>query len=199
MPASRLDEIARTSKHQGVAALCSIKAYSSVENLDGLIEKAAAPPLLFVPASIEDPRNLGSLVRSCVAFGVTAILLERKNTAPLGGSVAKTAAGMLEHMMIIKPKNLEGLIQGYKTKGFNVIGAHQEGTVLPENVNLTVPSIIITGGEHRDIPPYLLRLCTHLVKIPISPLAPSLNVSVAGAVILYECTRQRRNMPRTGT
>ena len=195
MPASKLDDIAGTSKHQGVAAVCSVKAYSSVQDLDELIGKTPDPPLLFVPASIEDPRNLGSLIRSCVAFGVTAILLERKNTALLGSTVAKTAAGMMEHIAIVKPKNLEGLIQGLKTKGFCVVGAHHGGSELPENVDMTGPSIIITGGENRDIPPYLLRLCTHLVKIPMSPFAESLNVSVAGAIFLYECVRQRRTRP----
>jgi 23S rRNA (guanosine2251-2'-O)-methyltransferase len=192
MPASTLDEIAQTSKHQGVAAVCSIKAYSSVEDLDKLISETPAPPLLFVPASVEDPRNLGSLIRSCVAFGVTAMLLERKNTALLGSTVAKTAAGMMEHIPIVKPKNLEGLIQGYKAKGFRIIGAQHEGNILPEEADLTGPLVIITGGENRDIPPYLLKICTHIVRIPISPLAQSLNVSVAGAIILYECTRQRR-------
>jgi 23S rRNA (guanosine2251-2'-O)-methyltransferase len=192
LPTIKIDALAGTSKHQGVAALCSAKAYSSVEELDELIFKTSTPPLLLVPASIEDPRNLGSLIRTCAAFGVTAILLERKNTAPLGATVAKASAGMMEHISIVKPKNLEGLISGFKTKGYAVVGAHQNGTLLPEEADMTGPSIIITGGEHRDIPPYLFRLCTHYVKIPMAPVAGSLNVSVAGAIILYECLRQRR-------
>jgi 23S rRNA (guanosine2251-2'-O)-methyltransferase len=190
-PVDRLDAIARTSKHQGVAAICSVKAYLQAEALDGLIENSPTPPLLLVPASIEDPRNLGSLIRSCVAFGVTAILLERKNTASLGATVAKAAAGMMEHISIVKPKNLEGLIGGLKTKGFSVVGAHQNGTLRPDQADLRGPTILVLGGEHRDIPPYLRRLCTHVVRIPMSAAAASLNVSVAGAVMLYECMRQR--------
>ena len=190
-PSYKLDALARTKKHQGIAALCSIKAYLPAEALDELIKNAPSAPLLLVPASIEDPRNLGSLIRSCVAFGVVALLLERKNTTSLGYAAAKTAAGMMEHISIIKPKNLAGLIENLKMKGFSVVGAHQKGTKRPDEVDLSGPSIIILGGEHRDIPPYLHRLCTCIVRIPMSPIAESLNVSVAGALVLYECVRQR--------
>jgi 23S rRNA (guanosine2251-2'-O)-methyltransferase len=190
-PVNKLDALAGTSKHQGVAALCSVKAYLSVEALGEMIENSPVPPLILVPASIEDPRNLGSLIRSCVAFGVTALLLERKNTASLGSTVAKAAAGMMEHLPIVKPKNLEALISGLKLKGFSVVGAHVSGAIRPDEADLSGPSIIVLGGEHRDIPPYLRRLCTHLVRIPMAPVAASLNVSVAGALVLYECMRQR--------
>ena len=191
MPGIKLDSVANTRKHQGVVAICSAKAYSTVESLVNTLEAKKTPALLFVPASIEDPRNLGSLIRSCVAFGVDALLLERKNTAPLGDTVAKAAAGMLEHLSIIKPRNLEGLIVDLKARGFFVAGAHHTGAIRPEQVDFTLPSIIITGGEHRDIPPYLARLCSCMVGIPISPAAQSLNVTVAGSVLLYECSKQR--------
>ncbi len=191
LPVQKIDALTGTSKHQGVAALCSVKAYLSAEALDDLIAQASAPPVLLVPASIEDPRNLGSLIRSCVAFGVTGLLFERKNTTLLGATVAKAAAGMLEHISVVKPKNLEGVINGLKIKGFTVVAAHQNGTVRPDEVDFTGPTIIVLGGEHRDIPPYLRRLCNQTVKIPMSSEVASLNVSVAGAVVLYECMRQR--------
>jgi 23S rRNA (guanosine2251-2'-O)-methyltransferase len=192
LPVQKLDVIAGTSKHQGVVAICSIKAYLSPEALDTLIANSSTPPVLLVPASIEDPRNLGSLIRSCVAFGVSALLFERKNTTLLGATVAKAAAGMLEHISVVKPKNLEGIISGLKTKGFTVVAAHQDGAVRPDEVDLSGPLIIILGGEHRDIPPYLQKLCTHTIRIPMSSAVASLNVSVAGAIVLYECMRQRQ-------
>jgi 23S rRNA (guanosine2251-2'-O)-methyltransferase len=191
VPGVKLDSVAHTAKHQGVAAICSAKAYSTVESLMVALKAKRTPGLLFVPASIEDPRNLGSLIRSCVAFGVDALLLERKNTAPLGDTVAKGSAGMLEHLSIIKPRNLEGLIGDLKAMGFSVVGAQHTATTRPEQIDFTQPSIIITGGEHRDIPPYLARICSCMVGIPISPAAQSLNVTVAGSVILYECSKQR--------
>jgi 23S rRNA (guanosine2251-2'-O)-methyltransferase len=195
-PACKLDSLAQTSKHQGVVALCGQKSFLPAEAIDDLIKNSPHPPLFFVPASIEDPRNLGSLIRSCVGFGVTALLLERKNTAFLGSTVAKSSAGMMEHISIVKPKNLEGLIASLKAKGFLAIGAHQNGSVRPDEADLTGPLIVITGGEHRDIPPYLLKLCDSLVKIPMESKAPSLNVSVAGAILLYECVRQRMEKRR---
>ncbi|MGB7568734.1 MAG: RNA methyltransferase [Chitinivibrionales bacterium] len=192
VPCIKLDSVAKTAKHQGVAAICSAKAYSTVESLMSALKvKRNAPGLLFVPASIEDPRNLGSLIRSCVAFGVDALLLERKNTAPLGDTVAKASAGMIEHLSIIKPRNLEGLIGDLKAMGFFAVGAQHTATTRPEQVDFTRPTIIITGGEHRDIPPYLARLCSCMAGIPISPAAQSLNVTVAGSVLLYECNKQR--------
>jgi 23S rRNA (guanosine2251-2'-O)-methyltransferase len=191
LPVHKLDVIAGTSKHQGVAAICSAKAYLSAEALDNLIANSPTPPVLLVPASIEDPRNLGSLIRSCVAFGVNALLFERKNTTLLGATVAKAAAGMLEHISVAKPKNLEGIINGLKMKGFMVVAAHQNGTVRPDEVDLSGPLIIVLGGEHRDIPPYLQKLCTHTVRIPMASAVASLNVSVAGALVLYERMRQR--------
>lgn len=191
VPGVKLDSVAHTTKHQGVAALCSAKAYSTVEALMTVLQTKPTPGLLFIPASIEDPRNLGSLIRSCVAFGVDALLLERKNTAPLGDTVAKTSAGMIEHLSIIKPRNLEGLIGDLKAMGFFVVGAQHQAAIRPEQIDFTRPTIIITGGEHRDIPPYLARLCSCMAGIPISPEAQSLNVTVAGSVLLYECNKQR--------
>lgn len=191
VPGLKLDSVANSTKHQGIVAVCSAKAFSTVDSLLSALKVKQTPGLLFVPASIEDPRNLGSLIRSCVAFGVDALLLERKNTAPLGDTVAKASAGMLEHLSIIKPRNLEGLLGDLKSMGFFVAGAQHTATVRPDQVDFTQPSIIITGGEHRDIPPYLARICSCMVGIPISPAAQSLNVTVAGSVILYECSRQR--------
>jgi 23S rRNA (guanosine2251-2'-O)-methyltransferase len=191
VPSIKLDSLARTTKHQGVVAICSAKAYDDAEALINSITAKGVPGLLFIPASIEDPGNLGSLIRSCVAFGVDGMLLERKNTAPLGSTVAKSSAGMLEHLPIAKPRNLEGLIGDLKAKGFFVVGALHGGTLKPENIDFTRPTIIITGGEHRDSPPYLLRLCDALASIPISASAQSLNVTIAGSIMLYECAKQR--------
>ena len=191
VPGIKLDSIARTTKHQGVVAICSIKAYCDIETIMSAIAAKEVPGLLFVPASIEDPGNLGSLIRSCAAFGVDGVLLERKNTAPLGSTVAKSSAGMLEHLLVAKPRNLEGLIGELKEKGYRVVGALQGEALRPEQVDFTGPTIIITGGEHRDIPPYLLRLCDHMTGIPLCVSAQSLNVTVAGSILLYECARQR--------
>jgi 23S rRNA (guanosine2251-2'-O)-methyltransferase len=190
VPAARLDALARNGSHQGVVAVCSIKPYCTVEQLQEKI-KGIPSPLFVLAASVEDPQNLGALIRSCVAFGVDALFLERRNTAPLSGAVAKASAGTVEQCTILRPKNLEGIVRDYAAAGFAVIGMHaQQGRPLVQ-VNLTGPSILLLGGEHRGIPPYLEKLCSCFGRIIIDPSVQSLNVSVAGAVALYECARQR--------
>ncbi len=191
IPAQRLTQMACTEKHQGVVAQCAAKPYDDVDIFLQRLENTEAPPVLLVPASCEDPRNLGALIRTCVAFNVSGILLERKQTTPLNATVAKTSAGMLEHISIVKPPSLEKVIKDLKTKGFAVIGAIAGTQTIPQEIDFCGPVIVIIGGEHRGIPPYLNKLCTDFTGIPIMKRAGSLNVSVAASILLYECAKQR--------
>ncbi len=191
VPENKIEQISRTTKHQGVVALCSFKAYNSAEELKSkLLTKADS--LILLPASVEDPGNLGAMIRSSVAFNVDAMILERKNTSPLNASVAKSAAGMIEHLTISRPKNIEALIEEFKSNNFAIVGAEASKGVAPEKIDMTGPTILILGGEHRGIPPYLTKICTSFVSIPIASEVSSLNVSAAAAILLYECMRQRR-------
>lgn len=196
VPEIKLNSLSGSSRHQGVVAFCSIKHYCSTEELEQIISVKEAP-LLLVAASIEDPGNLGAIIRSAVAFGVDALLLERKNTVPLNASVARSSAGMVEHLPVSKPRNLEGFLKKLAEKNFTIAGAHMHKGDTPGNVPLTGPVVLICGGESRAIPPYLDKLCTTHLKIPMSPDAQSLNTSVAAAILMYECMRQR-GFPQTG-
>lgn len=190
VPENRLQQLSGTTKHQGVVAVCSVKEYCTIEQVQqNLTDKNN--PLILIPASVEDPGNLGTIIRSSVAFNVDALILERKNTAPLNAAVAKSSAGMVEHLCIARPKNLEGIISDFIQKGYSVVGADVDKGKKPSDLNLKGPLILILGGEHRGIPPYLSKLCTDFVSIPINKTAQSLNVSAATAVLLYECSRQR--------
>lgn len=190
VPEARLSYLAGTNRHQGIAASCSVQPYGSIDQLYSIAENKPAP-LFVLPASIEDPGNLGAIIRSCVAFGADALLLERKHTAPLTAAVAKSSAGMIEHLPIVKPKNLEAVIEQLVEKGFSVIGAEMTEGDHPRQCNLTGPQVLILGGEHRGIPPYLAKRCTGFVSIPMSAKAQSLNVSATAAVLLYETATQR--------
>jgi len=197
VPEMKIDQISQSSKHQGVAAICSVKDYCSAEELKNkVLDKSDS--LLLLPASVEDPGNLGAMIRSSVAFNVDAMILERKNTAPLNSSVAKSAAGMIEHVTIARPKNIEALIEEFKGKGFSIIGADAARGVAPDQIDMTGPTLLILGGEHRGIPPYLEKACTAFVSIPISSTVQSLNVSAAAAILLYECNRQRLTKASSG-
>jgi 23S rRNA (guanosine2251-2'-O)-methyltransferase len=190
VPEMRIDQLSQTSKHQGVVAICSLKAYCSADELKSKV-LSKSNGLILLPASVEDPGNLGAMIRSSVAFNVDAMILERKNTAPLNATVAKASAGMVEHVTIARPKNIEALIEEFKSNNFSIIGAEALKGVPPQQVDMTGPTILILGGEHRGIPPYLAKACTAFVSIPISTTVPSLNVSAAAAILLYECNRQR--------
>ncbi len=191
VPGLKLQQLIGTTKHQGIAALCSIKPYCTVEELQKKLS-SKPNPLVILPASVEDPGNLGSIIRSSVAFGADALLLERKNTAPLNASVTKSSAGMIEHLCIGRPKNLEALVQDFRSKNFAVIGAEMKKGKKPEETDFTGPLILILGGEHRGIPPYLNKLCTGFVSIPMTEKTQSLNVSATASILLYEIARQRK-------
>jgi 23S rRNA (guanosine2251-2'-O)-methyltransferase len=190
VPEIRIEQLSHTTKHQGVVAFCSVKSYCSSEDLKAKLF-AKQNSLVLLPASVEDPGNLGAMIRSSVAFNVDAMILERKNTAPLNASVAKSAVGMLEHLTIARPKNIEALLEEFRAQNYSIIGADASKGIPPDQINMTGPTILVLGGEHRGIPPYLVKACTAFASIPIMPVASSLNVSAAAAILLYECTRQR--------
>jgi 23S rRNA (guanosine2251-2'-O)-methyltransferase len=191
VPPNKLAELASSFNHQGVVVQCGLKEYEDSDALVARLDSQNHTPLLLVPASIEDPRNLGALIRSSVAFGVDAVLMERKHSVHPGATVSKASAGMLEHVSIARPRNLEGFLTERKEKGYCIVGAEAGSAKKPHEIDFKQPTILILGGEHRGIPPYLHQLCTDFVTIPTSATVPSLNVSAAASILLYECARQR--------
>jgi 23S rRNA (guanosine2251-2'-O)-methyltransferase len=193
VPEAKLSSLAGTQKHQGVVAFCSARPYNGADDLEK-IAASKPTPLFVVAASIEDPGNLGAIIRSCVCLGADALLLERKNTVPLNATVARCSAGMFERLCIVKPRNLEGLIAEYAAKGFQTVGAAVNGGINPDRHNFKKPTILITGGEHRGIPPYLQKLCAQTISIPMAPQSQSLNASVSAAILMYERGRQLQSL-----
>lgn len=191
IPSSKLSHISGTTKHQGVAVVCAVKEYEEIDVFLEELEESIDNKLILLPAGIEDSRNLGALIRSAVAFGVTGILLEKKRTSPLNGVVAKTSAGMIEHARLFKPSNLEAVVKKIRSLGFTVIGADGSGSKNPCEVDFSEPTLLIMGGEGSGIPPYLQKLCDDLTRIPMVEQAESLNVSAAASILLYEWGRQK--------
>jgi 23S rRNA (guanosine2251-2'-O)-methyltransferase len=193
VPTRRLSELAGSAKHQGVVVHCSPKPYADFEELMRRFERSQ--PLFVLAASLEDPRNLGALIRSAVAFGASALLVERKHSVALNATVAKASAGMLEHMPVARPRSLEAALAGCREKGYSVVGALPGAAKRPHEIDFRRPTVLIVGGEHRGIPRYLRALCTDVVGIPTTARVGSLNVSVAASIVLYECARQRDMHP----
>ncbi len=190
IPEEKIDKMASQGNHQGVLAFKTVRAYNEEKDLWDLLE-VLDNPLILIPAALEDPGNLGAIIRSACAFGVDAILLERKGTVPLNGTVAKTSAGMIEQMTLIKPARLEATVEQLKLSGFTIIGIDGYGEGKLEEANLTGPTVLITGGESHGIPPYLKKQCHTLCAIPMKKGVESLNVSVAAGIALYETMKQR--------
>ena len=190
VPEMKLRQLTAITHHQGVAAISSVIPYLTIEQLREILDRKP-DPIIVLPASIEDPGNLGAIIRSAVAFGADALLLERKHTTPLSPAVAKSSAGAMEHCAIARPKNLEALLAELIAEGFRVIGTDVKRGKIPPAVALTGPLILVLGGEHRGIPPYLLKSCGELISIPMSNETHSLNVAATAAILLYEITRQR--------
>ncbi len=191
VPPNRLGELAQTSKHQGVVALRAAYPYRDADELLTLADTADCPPMFILPAKIEDPRNLGAIMRSAAAFGASGILLERKSTVTLSPTVAKTSAGMIERIGVARPGNLEGLIEKMVDRDYAVVGVSEHHGHPPDELDLTCPLILVLGGENAGIPPYLEKRCTSFSHIPSLPETCSLNVSVAAAIMMYETARQR--------
>ncbi|MDR0304421.1 MAG: 23S rRNA (guanosine(2251)-2'-O)-methyltransferase RlmB [Chitinispirillales bacterium] len=191
IPENKLGKMSNNFPHQGVVAFRTIRPYDDEKKLWEIIENVQNP-LFILPAAIEDPGNLGAVIRSACAFGVSAILFERKGVVPLNGTVAKTSAGTIENAVLIKPDNLESLVKKMKECGIQIIGADGRGETSPSEVNFKNPVLIITGGEHDGIPAYLSKLCDKIIAIPMVKEVESLNVSVAMGILLYEAARQRQ-------
>ncbi len=190
IPDNKLDRMCRKT-HQGVVAFKTVRPYDDETALWQAIDKVENP-IILLPASLEDTGNFGAIIRSAAAFNVAAIVVERKGTVALNGTVAKTSAGMIEQATLVKPDNMLDLISKLKERGFTFIGASGYGSKPLQEIDFSGPTVIVTGGEHKGIPPYLKKECDALAAIPMADDVESLNVSVAAGIMLYEAVRQRR-------
>jgi len=148
-------------------------------------------PLLLVLDGVQDPQNLGALVRSAHVLGADGVLIPRHRAAPVTPAVVKASAGATEHTPIAQVTNVARTLEELKERGIWIVGASALGGRLPSEIDLTVPVALVLGSEGKGVRPLVLRACDLLVRIPMAGRVASLNVSVAGAILLYETVRQR--------
>jgi 23S rRNA (guanosine2251-2'-O)-methyltransferase len=187
---ARLGQISGGAVHQGIvlqpAAAETLDLPSLIEGCRGVGES----PLLIAVDGLTDPQNLGAIVRSAEALGAHGMVLPQRRNAGLTGSVAKVAAGALEHLPVARVVNLNRSLEALKQEGYRVVGLAAEGTVSLEEADLSGPLVVVTGSEGDGLSMLTRRSCDQLVRIPLRGSTPSLNASVATALLLYEIARR---------
>ena len=182
---------ADTVTHQGVAA--TIRPFAPM-GFNSLLERLAGnnAPLLVVLDSIQDPHNLGAIIRSAAAAGANGIILPKDRSAPLSGTVLKASAGTMALVNLCQVTNLAQTLKELKEEGYWIYGAAGEAGQSLFETSFSGPICIVIGSEGKGLRPLVAEQCDHLVAIPLAPGVESLNASVAAGVILFEIVRQRR-------
>ena len=187
---ARLGQLTGGAVHQGIVLQT---AAAETFDLDDLVNGCSAldeAPLLLALDGLTDPHNLGAIVRSAEALGAHGVVLPQRRSAGLTGSVAKVAAGALEHLPVARVVNLNRSLETLKSSGYRVIGLAEEGDLTLEEVDLDGPLVIVTGSEGQGLSMLTRRHCDQLIRIPLRGVTPSLNASVATAICVYEVARR---------
>jgi 23S rRNA (guanosine2251-2'-O)-methyltransferase len=196
VPADLLGRLARGGVHQGVIA--EVEETATDYSVDELVRDAAGVPLIVVLDGIEDPHNLGAILRTADAAGIDGVVIQSRRSAALGGAAAKASAGAVAHVRIAEVVNIARAIEELKDAGVWTIGLAGEATTSYDAIDLTLPSAIVLGAEGSGLRRLVRERCDHLVAIPMSGHVGSLNVSVAAGITLFEAVRQRSAHKQTG-
>jgi len=199
-PREQLTLAAKTAAHQGIVALVRAQEFLSLEDL---FEPAAANPaahrLILALDGVEDPQNLGALLRVADGAGVDGILLTERRSAPLSPAAVKASAGAAEHLRIARVVNLVRALEELKRRNLWIVGLDERAETGYDQFDFTGDLVIVLGREGAGLHDLVRRTCDHLLRIPMAGGVSSLNVSAAGAVVLYEAARQRRAARSTTT
>ncbi len=188
VPRERLDRLTGPDvNHQGVAAVASAADYGPVEKLLG----GPQPALIVVLDGVEDPRNLGAVLRTVECAGADGVIIPERRAVGLTDTVAKSSAGATEHVKVAKVSNLNRLIEDLKEKNIWVVGTSGDAEMIYTDWDWTQPSALVLGAEGTGLHRLVRENCDVLVKIPMYGRIESLNVSVAAGVVLFEARRQR--------
>jgi 23S rRNA (guanosine2251-2'-O)-methyltransferase len=183
---SVLDKLAAGVVHQGIIAIAGEASYASIERVF-----EATLPCVVVLDGVEDPHNLGAVIRTSEACGVSGVVVPERHSAPLSATVAKASAGAIAYMPVIRVGNIATTLDDFKKQGLWVIGVDEEGDRLWTDFDYTVPVALVFGGEHRGLRRLVREHCDVVVRLPMLGKVAALNVSVTAGVVLYEVVRQR--------
>jgi len=188
---SKIEAIAAGTRHQGVLAYVAPVAYVELEDILQAAAAKGEPPFLLLLDELEDPHNLGALLRTADATGVHGVLIPKRRSVPLTATVAKTSAGAVEYVPVARIGNIAQTLKELKQKGFWVAGADMDGSQQYWEADLTGPLVLVVGSEGHGMSRLTKENCDFIVKMPMVGRINSLNASVAGSILMYESLRQR--------
>ena len=186
-----LERSATTAVHQGVLAYAAAKEYVSLEDLLSISHTKGEQPLYCILDGLEDPHNLGAILRTAGAAGMHGLIIRNRREVGLTPVVAKASAGAIEYVPVARVSNIAQAIEKLKKKGVWVVGVEASGRMTFDRVDFRLPTAIVIGGEGAGISDLVRKKCDVLVSIPMSGRISSLNASVAAALVMYEAFRQR--------
>lgn len=188
---NKLQSMSDTGSHQGVVALVASHNYKNLEDIFKLAKEREEEPFIIILDEIKDPHNLGSIMRTAECVGAHGIIIPKRRSVGLTATVAKTSAGAIEYMPVVKVSNIANTIDVLKDEGLWIYGADMEGEDNYYNNNLIGAIGLVIGSEGSGMSRLVKEKCDILVKIPMKGKVSSLNASVAGSIIMYDVLRQR--------
>jgi 23S rRNA (guanosine2251-2'-O)-methyltransferase len=180
-----LDRVSNGAAHQGVVALGASHAYAEYQ------DAVAGAQLVVLLDGVEDPHNLGAIVRTAHAAGANVVLIPERRAAGLTETVAKAAAGALEHLPVARIGNVSQVLEDLKKRGFWIYGLDERGEQLYSAVDYAAPTVFVLGGEGHGLHQQVRKHCDIVVRIPMAGAISSLNVSVAAGVVFFEWRRKK--------
>ncbi len=189
----RLDKMSETGKHQGVIAYAAAYEYATVEQILALAREKNEEPFIFILDNIEDPHNLGAIIRTANLAGAHGVIIPKRRAAGLTATVAKTSAGALNYTPVAKVTNIGAAIEELKKEGMWFVCAHMDGEIM-YNLNLTGPIGLVIGNEGGGVSRLVKEKCDFIASIPMKGNIDSLNASVAAGVLAYEVVRQKMSL-----
>lgn len=189
----KLDYYCAGANHQGVAVMFASQEYSTPEEILAVAKERGEQLFIIVCDEIEDPHNLGAIIRTAEACGVHGIIIPKRRSASLNATVAKSASGALEYMKVARVTNIPNTIDFLKSQGVWVFGADMDGEDYA-SVDFDMPCALVIGNEGKGIGTLTAKKCDRIVSLPMCGKINSLNASVAAGVLMYEALRKRRKL-----
>jgi len=192
----QLTSIAKTPAHQGIVAIVRPQEFLTIEDLFAPAADQSIPRLVLALDGVEDPQNLGALLRVADGAGVDGVIVTERRSAPLSAAAVKASAGATEHLRIARVVNLVRALEDLKNHNLWIAGLDERGETDYTEFDLTGDLVLVLGREGAGLHDLVRRTCDHLLRIPMAGGVSSLNVSAAGAAVLFEAARQRRAAQR---